>query len=74
MGGINVERLRLMTPQELASLGVTDIAYIKPIRLDRKRSGFALCAADGTTIGFSASQDMALRTAHKNNLIPQSLH
>jgi hypothetical protein len=71
---IDLEKLRSITPQELALLGVTDLAYIKPIRLDKTRNGFALHAADGTTIGFSASQDMALRAARRNNLVPQSLH
>ncbi|MDR0406809.1 MAG: DUF1150 domain-containing protein [Holosporales bacterium] len=71
---IDLEKLRSITPQELALLGVTNIAYIKLIRLDKMKEGFSLHAADGTTIGFSASQDMALCAARRNNLIPQSLH
>jgi hypothetical protein len=71
---IELDKLRSLTPRELALLGVTDLAYIKPVRLDKAREGFALHAADGRTIGLSASQDMAMRAARWNNLIPQSLH
>ncbi|MDR0662312.1 MAG: DUF1150 domain-containing protein [Holosporales bacterium] len=70
----SLDQIGAITPQELASLGVANVAYIKPIRLDKERNGFALYAADGTMIGFSASQDTALRAARRNHLIPQNLH
>ena len=41
------EEMRHMTAQDLATLGMQDIAYVKPVVVDGN-TGFAIHAADGT--------------------------
>lgn len=68
-----IERVRTLSPEELALVGLTQIAYLKPGEMDG-HAGFAIHAADGRLIGFAPTQPLALQAMRENDLEPVSLH
>ena len=62
-----------MTAQELAVLGMQDLAYVKPVEEDGK-AAFAICAADGTKMALAASRELAFAVIRQNDMEPASVH
>ena len=62
-----------MSPNELASLGINYVAYVKPITVDGVRA-FGIYGADGQQLGVSSRRDHALEAIRENDLEPLSLH
>ena len=69
----SVERVRSMSPSELATLGMEDMAYVKPIVVDGT-SAYAVHAADGTQIAVIADRDLAFAAVRQHDLEPVSVH
>jgi hypothetical protein len=67
------QEIREITQQDLASLGVQQIAYIKPIVEDGHR-GYAIHAADGTRMGVMESREQAFAAVRQHDLEPFSVH
>ena len=67
-----VEKLREMSPQDFALVGMEQLAYIKPSVVNGV-SGFSIHAADGTQIGMAESRDVAFAAAKQYDLEPVSL-
>ena len=67
------EKLREMSPQDFALIGMQQLAYIKPSVVNGV-SGFSIHAADGTQIGMAPSRDIAFAAVVQNELEPVSLH
>ena len=44
------QEARRMTPTDLASLGVDEVAYVKPITVARHPKAWAIHGADGTAL------------------------
>lgn len=57
----------------MALLGIAHMAYIRPIKTPGK-TGYAVCAADGTELAVFESEDEAYFTARQHNLQPVSIH
>jgi hypothetical protein len=68
-----IERIKQMSAQELALLGVQDLAYIKRVVVDGT-SGYAVHAADGTQIALLPDRDVAFATVRQHDLEPVSVH
>lgn len=68
-----IERVRALSPEELALVGLAQLAYLKPADMDG-HSGFAIYAADGRMIGFAPSRLLAIEAIRENDLEPVSLH
>ena len=66
-------QIKQITPQDLAALGVQDIAYVKATQLDG-REVFAIHAADGTQLAVMPSLETALAAVKQNDMEPVSLH
>ncbi len=66
-------QIKQITPQDLAALGVQDIAYVKATYLDG-REVFAIHAADGTQLAVMPSRETALAAVKQNDMEPVSLH
>lgn len=64
---------RQITQQDLAALGVHDIAYIKPKRVDGQWA-FAVHAADGAELAVLPSRNSALAAIKQNDMEPLSVH
>ncbi|HEY1507267.1 MAG TPA: DUF1150 family protein [Stellaceae bacterium] len=66
------EKLREMSPQDFALVGVQQLAYIKPTVVNGI-SSFSIHAADGTQIGMAPSRDIAFAAVKQHELEPVSL-
>jgi hypothetical protein len=68
-----VEKLRHISPQDFAAMGVQQIAYIRPVVVNGV-TAYAIHAADGTQIGMAPQRDLAFAAVIQNELEPVSLH
>ncbi|HZK88599.1 MAG TPA: DUF1150 family protein [Stellaceae bacterium] len=68
-----IEEMRQMTPNDLAMLGMQDIAYVKPVVVDGN-AGYAIHAADGTQMALIADRAIAFAVVRQNELEPVSVH
>ena len=69
----NAEAVRRMSPQALSGLGVSDLAYVKPVETDGQRL-FAVHAADGTQIAVVPTHEVAVAMIRRHDLEPVSVH
>jgi len=67
------EQMRQMTTNDLAMLGMQDIAYVKPVTVEGA-AGFAVHAADGTQMALIANRDLAFAVVRQNEMEPVSVH
>ena len=67
------EELRHMTANDLAMLGMQDIAYVMPVVVDGN-AGYAIHAADGTQMALTGDRDIAFAVVRQNELEPVSVH
>lgn len=65
--------IRRISPQALAALGVNQIAYVKPVEIEREMR-FAVHAADGTGVTLFPSRELAQLAIRQNDLEPVSVH
>lgn len=68
-----IEKLRHISPQEFATLGMQGIAYVKRITINDV-VGFAIHAADGTQLALLPDRDTAFATVRQNDIEPVSVH
>jgi len=62
-----------MTEQQLAVLGVSHIAYIKPVIVDGAQ-GFAIHAADGTPMAVAGDREIAVAAVLQHEMHALSVH
>ncbi|HEX3972477.1 MAG TPA: DUF1150 family protein [Stellaceae bacterium] len=67
-----LEKLREMSDQDFALIGMQQLAYIKPTVVNGV-VGFSIHAADGTQIGMAPSRDIAFAAVKQHELEPLSL-
>jgi hypothetical protein len=67
------EQMRQMTSNDLAMLGMQDIAYVKRVVVEGN-PGYAIHAADGTQMALTADRDIAFAVVRQNELEPVSVH
>jgi len=65
--------VRHMTEQQLAVLGVSHIAYIKPVLVNGAQ-GFAIHAADGTPMAVAGDREVAVAAILQHEMHPLSVH
>lgn len=65
--------LRSLSPHDFMALGIRQIAYVKPIKLD-DTVAFVVHAADGTPLSVHEDADGALLTVRSNELHAVTLH
>ena len=58
---------------DLATWGIEDVAYVKPISHDGKAI-YGIFAADGTELATVDNRDTAIITVRQNELEPLSVH
>ena len=68
-----VMKLRQISPQEFATLGMQAVAYIKRITVN-DTIVFAIHAADGTQLAVLPDRDTAFATVRQNDIEPVSVH
>lgn len=57
-----------LTTEQLAGLGVSQIAYVKPVMMNGARA-WAIHAADGTPMALADSCDLALAAVAQNEML-----
>lgn len=68
-----IEKLRHISPQEFAMLGMQAVAYIKRVSVN-DTVAFAIHAADGTQLALLPDRDTAFATVRQNDIEPVSVH
>jgi len=70
MGSFDVRHL---SEQQLAALGVSRIAYVKPVIVNGVQ-GFAIHAADGTPMAVAGDRDVAVAAVAQHEMLAVSVH
>lgn len=65
--------IRHLTAEQLGALGVSHIAYVKPIILNGEH-GFAIHAADGTPMAVAGDRQVAMAAILQHEMQPLSVH
>jgi hypothetical protein len=63
------QELQLITPDELARIGLSHLAYIRPTK-----EGYVIHAADGMAIAAVESLEQAFEAIEQNEMLPVTLH
>ena len=69
----NAEDVRRMSPGDLMVLGVSDLAYVKPVEIEGQ-SLFAVFTADGSRVAVLPSREAAVATILRHDLEAVSVH
>jgi hypothetical protein len=64
---------RHITTAELQQLGMTEIAYVKPVMLNGAAM-FAIHGADGSPMAVAEDRDLALAAIVQHEMIPTLVH
>lgn len=70
IGNFNI---RTLSPEQLGQLGVSQIAYIKPVLVDGMNM-IAIHAADGRPMAIAENQDGAIAAILKYEMMPILVH
>ena len=65
--------VRHLSEQQLAALGVSQIAYVKPVVVNGVQ-GFAIHAADGTPMAVAGDRDVAVAAVAQHEMLAVSVH
>jgi len=65
--------VRHMTTAQLGALGVSHIAYVKPVIVNGM-TGFAIHAADGTPMAVAGDRATAMAAIVQHEMLPLSVH
>ena len=65
--------LRSLSSQDFQSLGLSQVAYVKPLEQDG-HGYFAIHAADGTQMAVVANRDTAYAVIRQHDMEPLTLH
>jgi hypothetical protein len=67
------QKLAQISTQDFLTLGVSDMAYIRPVVIDQQPL-FAVHAADGRQIAVMPNREVAFATVRHNDLEPLYVH
>lgn len=65
--------IRHLTEAQLAQLGVSQIAYVRPVVFNGT-PGFAIHAADGTPMAVAGDKDVAFAAILQQEMVPALVH
>jgi hypothetical protein len=65
--------VRHMTTDQLGALGMSHIAYVKPVVVNGM-AGFAIHAADGTPMALTDDRATAMAAIVQHEMLPLSVH
>jgi hypothetical protein len=75
LGGTDqtVVDIRHLTATQLQQLGVSQLAYVKPVLLNGSPA-FAIHAADGTPMAVAGDCEMAMDAIRQHDMLPALVH
>jgi len=65
--------IRHISTEQLAQLGMQQIAYVKPVEVNGT-TAFAIHAADGTPMAIAAGLDVAFAAIVQHEMVPAQVH
>jgi hypothetical protein len=65
--------IRHISTEQLAQLGMQQIAYVKPVVLNGEQ-GFAIHAADGTPMAVAGNREVAIAAVMQHEMVPVQVH
>jgi hypothetical protein len=65
--------IRHISAEQLAGLGVSQIAYVKPVLLNGARV-YAIHAADGTPMAVAGGRDLAIAAVVEHEMLASLVH
>jgi hypothetical protein len=65
--------LRHLSVEQLARLGMAQIAYVKPVMMNGSPA-FAIHAADGTPMAVTGNRDVAISAILQHEMLPTLVH
>jgi hypothetical protein len=65
--------IRHLSVEQLARLGVAQIAYVKPVMMNGTPA-FAIHAADGTPMAVTGNRDVAISAILQHEMLPTLVH
>jgi hypothetical protein len=65
--------IRHMSNDQLAKLGVQQIAYVKPVMMNGTVA-YAIHAADGTPMAVTGDRDVAIAAVHQHEMMVSLVH
>ena len=65
--------IRHISTEQLAQLGMQQIAYVKPVVVNGT-AAFAIHAADGTPMAVAAGLDVAVAAIMQHEMVPAQVH
>jgi len=65
--------IRHISAEQLAELGVTRIAYVKPVEVNGTQ-GFAIHAANGAPMALTEGRDVAIALIMQHDMVPALVH
>jgi hypothetical protein len=65
--------IRQISAEQLAELGVSRIAYVKPVEVNGTQ-GFAIHAANGAPMALTAERDVAIALIAQHEMVPALVH
>jgi hypothetical protein len=70
---IGIEKLRHISTNDLAILGMTDVAYVKSAK-GENGIVYQIHAADGTPVAIVDQRELAFATVRQHDMEPLSVH
>ena len=65
--------IRHISTEQLAQLGLQQIAYVKPIMVNGS-AAFAIHAADGTPMAIAGDRDVAIAAIQQHEMVATQVH
>jgi len=65
--------IRKLTQAQLMQLGMSQLAYVKPVWMDGE-TAFAIFAADGSPMAVAADCDLAVAAIMQHEMVPALVH
>ena len=70
---VAISDIRHISTEQLAQLGMQQIAYVKPVTVNGTEC-FAIHAADGTPMAIAGDRDVALAAIRQHEMVPAQVH
>ena len=65
--------IRHLTDTQLMQLGVSELAYVKPVLVEGSRA-YAIHAADGSPMAVTEDRDVAIAAIRQHEMVPAMVH
>jgi len=66
--------IRHLSATQLAQLGVSQMAYVRPVRVNGGEEGFGIFAADGTPMAVAPQRELAYAAILQHEMLPVAVH